>query len=258
MTTTTTAPIQSTTRSLEEQLSILNEVQLEALFAYYGKDGLAKNDSLKDTNATPEQVQSALAEFINNDSNEEQKTALLSQLEGYNHTYRLREQTFSNVEDKAKKLLDAKRDAKKELNKSVSAFTKSLEDNLTGSNKELLQQRRINQKNTQAWEKREKIRVRGIDAYLKGVVAAVIDDCEKEYREEATRKADKISKVANAQVKVLKGKGLEPTSEKGTKLILKNSFPKEKEETVKPRLRNAAGASKAAVGNSPKPSKDRG
>lgn len=247
MTTTTTAPIQSTTRSLEEQLSILNEVQLEALFAYYGKDGLAKNDSLKDTNATPEQVQSALAEFINNDSNEEQKTRLLQQLEEYNITYRLREEQYSSAEDIAKAALTAKRDAKKGLNKSVSDFTEALEKNLTGTNKELLQQRRIDQQNQQAWKKREKIRERGIDAYLRGVVAAVIDDMEEEYREEADEKADKISKIANAQVKALKSKGGDPKSMKGTKLILKNSFPKKKEQSQRTK------AAKDAAKNTPTP-----
>lgn len=219
-------------RSLEEQLSILNAEQQEALFAYYGEKGLTKNDSLKDTNATPEQVQSALAEFISNDNNEQQKTRLLKQLEEYNATYRLREETFTDAEDVAKIALTAKRQAKQGFTKSVRDFTKTLETNLSGSNKELLQQRRIDQQNQQAWEKREKIRVRGIDAYLRGVVAAVIDDMEVEYRDKAEKEADKISKIANAQVKALKDKGsIEPTSEKGTKLILKNSFPKKKEKT---------------------------
>ena len=241
------APVQTTSRTLEQQLSILNVEQQEALFAYYGEDGLAKFDSLKSNNATPEQFQSALADFINNDSNEAQKTALLQQLEEYNITYRLREEQYSSAEDIAKAALTAKRDAKKGLNKSVSDFTEALEKNLTGTNKELLQQRRIDQQNQQAWKKREKIRERGIDAYLRGVVAAVIDDMEEEYREEADEKADKISKIANAQVKALKSKGGDPKSMKGTKLILKNSFPKKKEQSQRTK------AAKDAAKNTPTP-----
>lgn len=225
-TATATLPVQSTTRSLEQQLSILNAEQQEALFAYYGSEGLDRHDSLQETNATPEQVQSALAEFINNDSNEAQKTRLLGQLEEYNATYRLREESFTEAEDTAKYALTAKREANKELTKSVKDFTKALVTNLTGTNEELLQQRRIDQNNNQAWEKREKIRQRGIDAYLRGIVAAVIDDCEDKYKQEAREKAATTSKTAKAQVKALNDKGLEPTSLENTQRILKNSFPK--------------------------------
>lgn len=210
-------PTQSTsTRSLEDQLAPLTFEQYEAIFAHYGQEGLNKYDELSSTNATPEQWQSAMAEFLNNDNNQQQKDRLLKQLEEYNATYRLREESLKVAEDVASEALKTRRKSRNELNKTIKEFTKTLEDNISDTNKELLQQRRIEQANYSAWEKRERQRVRGIEDYVKGLVAAVIDDVEQEYKNTTRSKSEKMSKAAKAAVQAYKDKGEDPETQENT------------------------------------------
>lgn len=82
-----------------------------------------------------------------------------------------------------------------------------------------------------AFEKRERLRKKGRRAYLRGIVAAVIDNCHEEYMKETNEIA---KKVVNVTETLIKEPDINPKAMEGTKeilLVASDSF-KDKATTV--------------------------
>ena len=216
--------------SLKDQLVILSAEQYQAVFALYGQAGLDKYDTLAKNDAHPETIQTELATLIEKDDNQEQKNKITALINKYFEQFNAEKAELDSKTAAAKTAIKAKDEFKKAFNGTVATFTKEVEGLASGKNKEILQQRKLQQEANAAWEKREKIRLRGKKAYLRGLVAAVIDECEKEYSEEVAKEAKTITKVAKTLVANVDN----PKSEKGTKEILKEAFHESSNTSARP------------------------
>ena len=212
----------ATTSTQTIQLNCLTDDQLQTIFALYGAEGFNRYDDLVTNNNPPVDIQKALREFIENDTNKEQKDKLISVLDEYNLQYRAKELAFNETKEAAELALKSKRDSDAQLKSIIKGFSKQFNALVKDDNQALLQDRRINQSKQQAWNKREKIREVGKKAYLRGLVAAVIDECEVDYQAEVDKAAKTILKVS--KVIISSRKIDDPLSMKGTNEVMTYSF----------------------------------
>ena len=230
--------------SLKDQLVILSVEQYQAVFALYGQAGLDKYDTLTKDNASPETIQTELATLIENDTNQEQKNKITALIDKYFKQFNAEKEELDSKTAAAKTAIKAKNEFEKAFNSNVATFTKDVEGLASGENKEILQHKKLQQEADAAWAKREKIRLRGKKAYLRGLVTAVIDECEKEYSEEVSKEAKTITRVARK----LKDNVDNPKSEEGTKEILKEAFYESSNTSVSRPMSGTDMANKAARG----------
>ena len=216
---------------LSDKLVVLTDEQYQAVFALYGNDGLEKYDTLVKDNGEPELFQSELASLIEKDTNQEQKSKLTALLEKYYEDYNAEKANLETLVEAAAKANLNKNEFKKTFNMNVATFTNNVKELVSASNKQILEQRRLQQEASVAWEKREKIRQRGKKAYLRALVAAVIDECDEQYRAEVVKDVPQI--IKSAKVVISSGNLVyDPKSALGTDEVMSYCFPRKKNEDL--------------------------
>jgi hypothetical protein len=214
------------------KLAVLNLEQYQAVFSLYGDVGLNKYDSLtKDKeNFNCEVLIEELASLINKDSNHLQKSQLTSFIDTYYDNYKGEEAKLNKLTAEASEAIKAKNNFKKGINTTVATFTSEVAALGSESTKKTLEQRKVEEDLNRARAKRDDLRKAGKKAYLKGLVASVIDNMEIQYQEEVSAEAKTIIEVATA-LKADKETD-DPKTEKGTKEFMRLCFPREKEEKL--------------------------
>ena len=206
--------------SLVDGLVVLNEEQHRTIFAIYGKEGIDKYKQLLSEDADSKTRAEALNEFIGSDiEDKRQKELVASIVENHN--------VHTNQRDRLKLLKlevsEATREKNKqqEIVKQQSKFTDTLKTFVKDEEEQALEEAEEEELLKRAREKRDRLREQGIRAYLKGVVAAVIDECDEDYIAVANKKAKLVVRSTTEAVKESLDKDkLDPKSIEATKRIL--------------------------------------
>ncbi len=214
--------------TLEQQLKALNDEQYLTLFSLYGQDGIEQYNELiedcEDLDEVKDEIAEALAERIDQDDNEEQKSELLELIKKYHLDYYSKDAHLDSLKTQVK-------DSRDELKTVVKGFNKKINQLVSGDNLLLLKQEKEERKLNKAKLKRQKRIERGIDAYLMGVACSVIDEGKEggeQYIKKATDEANQVLAKAVAVVNEMNNndKLPDPKTEAGMKKVFKASLPK--------------------------------
>ena len=147
--------------TLEQQLKALNDEQYLTLFSLYGQDGIEQYNELiedcEDLDEVKDEIAEALAERIDQDDNEEQKSELLELIKKYHLDYYSKDAHLDSLKTQVK-------DSRDELKTVVKGFNKKINQLVSGDNLLLLKQEKEERKLNKAKLKRQKRIERGIDA----------------------------------------------------------------------------------------------
>ncbi len=218
--------------TLEQQLKALNDEQYLTLFSLYGQDGIEQYNELiedcEDLDEVKDEIAEALAERIDQDDNEEQKSELLELIKKYHLDYYSKDAHLDSLKTQVK-------DSRDELKTVVKGFNKKINQLVSGDNLLLLKQEKEERKLNKAKLKRQKRIERGIDAYLMGVACSVIDEGKEggeQYIKKATDEANQVLAKAVAVVNEMNNndKLPDPQTEAGMKKVFKVSLPNKKKK----------------------------
>ena len=180
-------------------IGVLDPEQLLILYSLYGQEGIDEYNRYEKLDFPPEKVQANLGHFIDIDNDEGQKTNVKEMLAKYYSDYIAEKERMEELTEAAKKATQAKNSFKKSFKSNIATFTRDLEKIVPETSQKLLKAKKQKRDNQLAYEKRQKVREQGIIAYLKGVRAAVIDNCDEDYikraNELAKDTADEVKKV---------------------------------------------------------------
>ena len=212
---TTTIP---TTELLSiDKLAVLNEEHYRTIFAIYGTKGTNRYKELfiGTGNIDLETCASVLTMWISDDKDEERRKKLIKSINENYEQHIEEEARLKLLKYEVTEATKNKTKHQRKITRRENDFTKTLTKSFLNTD-ELgngLKQAEADAKLQRALEKRERLRKRGRIAYLKGVVAAVIDNQHKEYMKETNEKAEEIVKAAEAVIANSDSKTMAGTNE---------------------------------------------
>ncbi len=208
----------TTTTTLLEQLQVLTDEQLQVVYSLYGTDGLNKFENAASDIGNPNLRYEEAEKLINADTNREQKEKLFKMLEDNHDKYVEVDNDLADLEQKAKEACAERTRVKKGFKLNIDDFTSELRKMVKGTNKTELDKIETHQRLQEARAKRDKIRLQGKRAFLRGVVAAAIDNEAEQYIDECNTAVQTI--VVGAKAAIAKQKDPAPKSLEGTKEVL--------------------------------------